>query len=259
MPSLREFQSAFRDGVFDAEDGRATAFIRANGRAPEDRLAIYRNNIFHNYREALRAVYPVVERLVGEEFFGHAAHAYIRRYRSVSNDVHRYGGQFAEFLADFPPARDLGYLADVARLEWLWHECFHGADSGPLAIEQLAAVAETDYEALQFDLHPACRLLASPFPVHRIWEVNQPEYQGEPTVDLNAGGVCLLLRRGVDGIVIEPLSAGHYAMLCALAEGHSLGEASARAAAADAGFDLGRFLRHHVSNSVLVDFRVGRA
>jgi hypothetical protein len=257
MPSLREFQTAFRDGIFGTADNQATAFIRADGAAPEDRLAIYRNNIFHNYHEALRAVYPVVERLVGEEFFRRAAHEYILRHPSFSNDVHCYGGQLGVFLAGFAPARDLLYLADVARLEWLWHECFHGAEHGPLAIERLAGVPESSYEALHFDLHPACRLLASPYPVHRIWEVNQPEYEGEPAVDLAAGGVRLLLRRDAGGIILETLSVGDDAMLRALGEGSAVGEAARRAVAADSGFDLGQFLRHCVTNCVLVDFRVG--
>lgn len=257
MPSLREFQTAFRDGIFGAGDGQATAFIRANGMAPEDRLAIYRNNIFHNYEEALRAVYPVVERLVGEEFFRHAAHEYVGRNPSFSNDVHCYGGQFGVFLAGFAPARALAYLADVARLEWLWHECFHGAEHGPLAIERLADVPESSYGALQFELHPACRLLASLYPVHRIWEVNQSEYEGDPAVDLGAGEVHLLLRRDAGGVVLETLSAGDDAMLRALHDGLTVGKAATRAVAADGGFDLGRFLRRHVANCVLVDFRVG--
>ena len=257
MPSLREFQTAFRDGIFGAADGQVTAFIRATGAAPEDRLAIYRNNIFHNYQEALRAVYPVVERLVGAEFFRCAAHEYILRNPSSSNDVHGYGGQLGAFLAGFAPARDLIYLADVARLEWLWHECFHGAEHGPLAIERLADAPENSYEALQFDLHPACRLLASPYPVHRIWEVNQSEYEGEPAVDLAAGGVRLLLRRDARSIVLETLSEGDDAMLRALREGSAVGEAARRAVAADSSFDLGQFLRRYVANCVLVDFRVG--
>ncbi len=257
MPSLREFQASFRDGIFSAEDGPVLALVRANGMAPEDRFDIYRNNIFHNYREALRAVYPVVERLVGEAFFRLAAHAYIRDYPSVSNDVHCYGGQFGDFLAGFAPARALVYLADVARLEWLWHESFHSADHAPLAIERLAAVAEGDYEALHFDLHPACRLLVSDYPVHRIWAVNQPEYQEEPAVDLGTGGVCLLLRRDAKGIAVEPLSTGHCAMLRALSEGLAVGAAAASAVAVDREFDLGQFLRHHIVNCVLVDFGIG--
>jgi hypothetical protein len=44
-------------------------------------------------------------------------------------------------------------------------------------------------------LPPYMRLLQSPYPVHRIWQVNQPEWQGDDAVSLNEGGVNLLIHR----------------------------------------------------------------
>ncbi|MGB9151295.1 MAG: DNA-binding domain-containing protein, partial [Burkholderiales bacterium] len=59
--------------------------------AADDRLDIYRNNAFSNLRGALQAVYPVVNRLVGADFFNHAANEYIGMTPSVSGDLHDYG------------------------------------------------------------------------------------------------------------------------------------------------------------------------
>lgn len=258
MLSLRELEAAFRDGVFDGEDARVAACLSticANGRAPQARLAVYRNSILHNYGEALRDVYPVIEKLVGEDFFRHAARQYIHRYPSNSNDVHRYGGQFAEFLESFPPARSLAYLRDVARLEWLWHESFHAAEHTSLSLERLAAVPAERHADLSFTLHPSCRLLASPFPIHRIWAANQPDAESA-TVDLDAGGVKLLIRRRGYNIELQSQSAGHYAALSQLAAGRNVIQACESAYAADPQFDFGAFLQHGVIDGLLVDFAI---
>lgn len=122
-------------------------------------LAIYRNNVFSNFREVLRAVYPVVERLVGESFFNYAADRFIRLYPSTSGGLHRFGGDFAEFLASFPPAADLVYLPDTARLEWLGLGSFViEALRNRLALEHLYQVSAL-YPLLALILNP--RLLSS--------------------------------------------------------------------------------------------------
>lgn len=256
MPTLRELELAFVRCMFDATEVAAESFVCANGIAPAARLEIYRNNIAHNYREALRDVYPVVERLVGEEFFRFAADRYIPCHPSCQGNLHGFGGKFAAFLQEFPPAAGLPYLGDVARLEWNWHESFHAADGSALALDRLMTVAEAALPSLHFQLHPSCRLLASPFPVDRIWAANQPDAAQGVTVDLNAGAVRLLIRRRGDAVAIEPLGDSEFALLAALMQGMPLQAALDAAHAVDANFDLAAFLVKRVSDSTLAGFVV---
>lgn len=252
MPSLRELQAAFVDAVF--ADGEAVRHALTPDCEP--RFEVYRNNTFANYTAALRAVYPVIERLVGAEFFAHAARRYVRNTPSTSGDLHRFGADFSEFLAALPACGELVYLPDTARLEWLMHEAFHAADHAPLDLGRLAAVAPDRYDALTFCLHPACRLLTSPYPVHRIWQVNQADVADTATVDLAQGGVHLLVARPVAGVELDLLAAAEFAALATLARGETLGVALEQAARVDAGFDAARFLRRRVAARTLVDFRV---
>ena len=196
MPSLPELQRAFADGVL-ADDAAIVQHLRA-GRFPAERhLQVYRNNVFESLTGAFKAVYPAVERLVGTGFFAYAVDGYIRRHPPASGNLHDFGEDFAGFLAGFEPARALAYLPDVARLEWAWHRAFHAADGGPLALAALAAVAPEHYGELRFRLHPSAQLLASDYPILRIWQVNQPDHAGDATVDLAEGGGRLLgVRRG---------------------------------------------------------------
>lgn len=256
MPTLRELELAFVRRMFDATDVAAENFVCANGMTPAARLAIYRNNIVHNYREALRDVYPVVERLVGEDFFRFAADHYIPCHPSCQGNLHGFGGEFAAFLEQFPPAAGLPYLGDVARLEWNWHESFHAADGSAMAIDRLMTVAQAALPSLHFQLHPSCRLLASPFPVDRIWAANQPDAAESMTVDLSAGGVRLLIRRRGDAVAIEPVGDPEFALLAALAQGLPLQAALDAAQAVDTSFDLAAFLVQRVSDSTLAGFVV---
>jgi hypothetical protein len=253
MPSLPELQRAFAAAVLDRGDRRVLAWIHGGAMGAEARLDVYRNNAWHNYREALRDVYPVIERLVGEDFFRYAADGYIARHRSRQGNLHAYGGRFAGFLRRLPQAAGLPYLPWVARLEWLIHESFHAADHPPLICARLAAVAPQDYGALRFVMHPSCRLLAAPCPVQHIWQANQPDAGGE--ADLSAGPVCLLIRRPGDTVVLEPLSAGAFALLSQCTRGHSLATSLAAAQAHQPGFDLTSFLAQRIGDATLVDLR----
>lgn len=328
MPSLHELQIGFAQAVLGRDETGFDEHVLANGLTGARRIQVYRNNTFASLTEALAAIHPVVQRLVGEGFFRYAAHEYIRRYPSTSGNLHDFGGDFADFLAEFPAAAALPYLADAARLEWAWHQVFHeanpppqptqpprgargsyarrsppthvgeganvpfphptpgpsphsektgdwggerlsfgniglspvhggeagegasggrGRDGGPpLDLAALAAISPEHYGELQFSLHPASRPIASPYPVLRIWEVNQEGYAGEDTVDLAEGGVQLLvIRRGIE-VLLEPLEPGEFALLQALAQGLPFASACGAALAAQSDIDLPVCLQGHV-------------
>ncbi|MEJ2344805.1 MAG: DNA-binding domain-containing protein [Gammaproteobacteria bacterium] len=253
MPGLRDLQTAF--GAALMNPGPADAAVAIQGRRGRERsLAIYRNNVFSNLREALRTLFPVIERLVGEEFFRYAADEYIRRYASPAGDLNRFGSRMPEFLADFEATAELMYLPDTARLEWLAHRAYHAADAGPCSLERLAAVAPERYADLRFRLHPGAALLASPYPVHRIWQVNQPGYAGADTVDLRAGPARLLVERRHGSVEVQYLDAGEWALVQALADDRTFSSACDQALAAQPDCDLGAVLSRLVAQSTLVDF-----
>lgn len=254
MRSLRELQFGFAEAIFGQEANDFAQEVVVDGLSSGRRLAIYRNNVFGRLTETLQAVYPVVQRLVGEGFFKFAAAEYISHYPSQSGDLHHYGLEFAGFLANFPPAAELSYLPDVAHLEWACHEVFHEADHGPLPLKQLQAVPPERYGDLKFRLHPAAQLIASLFPIHRIWEVNQPGYSGDQTVDLAIGEVRLLVKRSGRVAELNVLTSGEWCFLSTLADGCSFGEACETAFAAEPSFDLESALRRRVADLTLVDF-----
>ena len=243
MPSLHELQAAFAAAVQSGDNGFLPMVV-AGGPPQAERLAVYRNNARHNFREALRAVYPVVEMLVGSEFFAACADIHAAAHPSTSGDIHGYGGRFGDSLAGFAPAAGLPYLPDMARLEWAMHEVFHAPDDEVLNLEGLL---DADIGSLRFRLNRSCRLLRSPYPVDRLWALHQPGVSWDDGFDLFSGGVSMLVRRVDYEVAVERLGEPDFTMLSELASGEKLDTAFETALRWDEGFDLGAFLVRYVS------------
>jgi hypothetical protein len=259
MPSLAELQRSFAEAIF-APDGDAPAFALDRTENGADRFAIYRRAIFANYRNALGATYPVVQRLVGAAVFRAAVDAYVRAQPSTCGDLNDYGDTFAAFLATYPPAAGLPHLSDVARLEWAIDGASRAADANGTPDEVLAALAAVPAERLpdaRLRLAPSCRLLTSVWPVFRIWQVNQPDHAGDDHVRLDPAGEALLVRRDAAGVAVLRLAAGDFAWLATLAGGATLAAAIDAATRADAAFDLGRALHAHVAGGTIAGIATG--
>src|SRR5687767_8407646 len=162
------------------------------GRTGAAGLAVYRGNAFGNWAQALAGAYPIVRKIVGEEFFEGLARAYARAHPSASGDLNEYGAALAEFVAVFPHTQDLPYLPDVARMEWLAHRAYYAADAKPFDV---TGISHSNPQALRPRLAPASALLASDWPLARIWVVHQDDYAGEVAVDLRSGPNRILVHR----------------------------------------------------------------
>ena len=253
MPELATLQALFSAAMADrAHDKHAVPLIAGDAELARRRLAVYRANIAANAVGALAAIYLIVRKLVGDEFFAGLAHAYCAAHPSASGDLNELGGHLADFLPAFAPARELPYLADVARMEWLVHKAHYAVDHASLDVGRLASIREGDYPRLELTLHPAVATLASAYPLFRIWEVHQDDYRGEMTVDLASGGEAIIFYRPRYRVTVASLSRGEAAFLGAVTQGDLLGTALERALAADAGFDLGASLQNWSAANIVV-------
>src|SRR5262249_29130236 len=154
MPShLHETQAAMRRALLGGDAVALTALTASAGALAEAQIAVYRNNLFASLTDVLLNTFPVVCRLVDERFFPYAAHEFIRRHPPARPCFAEYGAQFPDFLAAFPPCRELSSLADVARLEWLLSGAAKAEEAVPLAPARLASVApaETPRLVLRLD------------------------------------------------------------------------------------------------------------
>jgi hypothetical protein len=257
VPSLRELQRDLMHALLDGESAR--------GIAPAHALSVYAGNVRSNFTDSLISSYPVIQHLVGEDYFLQAVRGFHAGHPSLSGDLQAAGTRFAQYLSQLHGDDEYRYLGDVARLEWLVQETLLAPAHDPLDLAKVGRVAPTAYDELLFQLHPAARLFASEFPCLAIWEANTGGAAEPPLIDLGAGPDRLLLLRHGGELKFHRLSRGELAFLQSLHAGERFAAAvknGARGGEIDAahgplvpaGFDAAAALQRFVIAGVIVDF-----
>ncbi|MDE2091723.1 MAG: putative DNA-binding domain-containing protein [Gammaproteobacteria bacterium] len=256
-PSLPELQRQFAAAMLDEEPSLLRAWVLGKGLTPEARLQVYRNIVRNNHAAALRTAYPVVLRLVGDDFFELVAARYMRDCPTRSGNLQDYGADFAEFLAQVPEASGLAYLPDVARLEWARQESYLAADMPTLSQAELhAALRDPESPALRFTLHPSIRLVNSIHPIWDIWMFCQkaaPEH-----LDLSSGRQTVIVWRDSNQLAMQLLVSGRRQFITALLTQAPLAAAYEQAIAAEANFDLTACLYELLGAGLVTGFFISR-
>lgn len=221
-------QAEFARSLLKAEVPPPSLVRSSNGAETERRFAVYRNNVVVGLVRALESRFPVVARLVGEEFFRAMAQVYVTQDPPRSPILFRYGSTFPDFVAGFAPAAEVPFLADVARLELARGRAYHAADVRPLPPEAFASLDADRLTVTGVRLHPSVEILTSPFPVVSIWRAHQEE--SEPRLTNFEGEAALILRPDLD-VEVHLLPRGGYQFLSALHQGASFSRAATIAVA----------------------------
>jgi hypothetical protein len=253
MPSLPELQDRIAAALTDPGLAPETADLF---RGPLDRvlprLGIYRGNFVGNCSTALAGAYPIVQKIVGAEFFRELARAYVRSTPSTSANLNLYGSTFPVFLGEFVPVADLLYLPDVARMEWYAHLAYFSADSAPFDSSSLARIPPEMFGELHPRLAPHCSLLDSPWPLERLWLVHQDHYDGPFEVDLDGRPDRILVYRDGWRAQVKSLAPGDFRFLEAALSGENLGATLEVAISADSQFAPSTALGRWINAQIIV-------
>ncbi|HEY4846432.1 MAG TPA: DNA-binding domain-containing protein [Methylocella sp.] len=233
---METWQSDFAHAVRDPDLVIPRDVTSHNSNAPQERFAVYRNNVVVGLVSALEARFPATRKIAGEDFFKGAARLFAATQLPRSPLMMFYGDAFPAFLAEFEPAREVPYLADVARLEAARTRAYHAADAKPLTSAALVGGVPDALARMRFILHPSVEIIASDYPIVTIWAMNSGEMDLAPITDWR-GENALVWRPGFD-VEVRRLPPGAKIFLQTLAARNPLGEAAAAALAANASFDL---------------------
>jgi len=232
---LAETQRQFAAALLDAS-AAVPAVVRCHGgRVPERRFAVHRNNVIAGLISALAVRFPVVHRLVGDDFFRAMARAYVIEQPPRSPVLLHYGETLPGFIENFGPAASIEYLADVARLELARGRAYHAADAAALDAGVLASLGPEELDELRVSFHPSVSLLESPFPVVSIWEAHQTADVAPVTEWVPEAA---LVGRPTLEVEVWRLPPGGHTFLAGLAQRMTLTGAAGKASALTADFDL---------------------
>jgi hypothetical protein len=198
-----------------------TRFISAQGL-----MGIYQNSAIGNIINALAITYPVIQKLVGEEFFRAMCRRFITKNWPKTANLDDYGADYPLFLLEFEHVKHLAYLSDVGYLEWLFQRSSLADDSEAPDWSVLTNVEANETLKLKFKLSPWVRLIKSVYPIDKIWTMNQENTVQESTLDCNEqNDTCLVLFRKELKTDILLISAGEFAMLSSFYQGLSFDKA----------------------------------
>lgn len=243
MSELLRTQSLFA-GALRSAAGESMALGVLSGDAIRNQhlLAVYRGNAVANAGKALELAYPVVQQIVGEEFFSGLCREFWRQHPSRSGDLNEYGEAFPVFLRSFEPVRELPYLVDVAALEWSVSRAAQAEDHAAESLSALSNVAPERMAHLRFFVQPALRLHASTWSIASIWLQHQPDWPGEIAIDPDRAECAAVHRVGLRTQVLQ-LSSAEMAFWRTAQAGDTLDAMLGEAFALDEQFDVQRSLQ----------------
>src|SRR3546814_9782186 len=115
MTRLAERLDEFALALLDPERAVPKGLVGPDGEPSARRFAVYRNNVFVGLTDALRAGFPCIVRLVGDDFFAAMARVFAAATPPSSPVLLHYGPEFPDFIASFQPAESLPYIAEIGR------------------------------------------------------------------------------------------------------------------------------------------------
>jgi hypothetical protein len=232
---LHEFQREFGRALRRGDS--VPAAIESGHHA---RFAIYRQSFLASLVETLSTAFPVVRKLVGPAFFTAVAQKFVADYPPEKPRLSLYGTEFPAYLATVPEAAGLGYLPDLARLEWAHVESYFApAPDKRIDPHELIAGVDKDASRLRFEPSPSLRLVAAQFAIYAIWRAHQEPLGGQSLADIDPAKPESVRLVG-DGqfVRLARLDPAAHAFVASLASGHALGHAQEHALGIDQGFDI---------------------
>ncbi len=220
---LRDLQKEFKSELLRGQTAHIHSLIESRGFQAAQRLNIYRNNIEATLSEALASIFPISCVMVGDEFFNHMARTYIHSQTPVSGDLRDYGAQLPAFMQSIPELKELGYLPDIAKIDWACHTAFHAASVPAVEIDSLRQYSAQDYESLQFTLHPAVSAIQSSFPIFDIWDFATNTVPDTTVPTITANGQQVLVYRRDHTVKVAQIGPEFFALFDCIAQQQTLG------------------------------------
>ena len=197
-------------------------------------LKVYQQSAQGNISQALSLTYPVINKLLGNDFFHALTIKFMQKYPPVCSNMDDYGADFSRFLAEFEHTKSYLYLPDVALLEWQFHLSTIADETNTNDWQSITNKNMEQLANCTFGLSPSAKLMVANYPVDEIWQINQDGIADDllkKSIDVSKSmEVFLLLLRQQMKVTIYRLSAVEYQLLTLLLAGNNLHDVLAKLA-----------------------------
>jgi hypothetical protein len=194
------------------------------------RFGVYRNNVTTSLVRAMESSFPVVRRLLGEDYFAGFTREFVQKHPPRSPLLFEYGAEFSAYLASATDLKGYPYLSDIARLEQQVRISYHEENADTLKATELTQISEDELIQTVFTPHPAAAILSSEYAIHAIYRANRSA-QAESVDDIQKPQSILVTRPEFE-VELNSLTTDQHEFFQSLINGSPFGDA------ADAAFDV---------------------
>jgi hypothetical protein len=250
---LRELQKQFAAQIYDTENTNIVSQINSSQIPTDVRLNVYRNNVFGNFSSVLGMIYPILQKLVGEDYFDSLCVKYRQKHPSPSGNLDDYGQRLPKLIEDLRDEHKLAYLKDIANLEWKFHRAYTSRNVADFKIEEFQKLKEEELSEITFKLHPSCVLIASRFPIFSIWE------SVDSNKKLNLDQLpkeFILIERARFDVEIQNLTEEEFLFLKHAKKGQNLYKIYEEISPEFADLDIGSAMNKFISNGVIASYGI---
>lgn len=248
---LHDLQKNFFAGIFKQDRAVLDAIQAGKLITPEQRLQVYRNNVYLILTEHLQNIFPVVMELVGKDFFRQSAKEFITAFPPASGDMTFYGDAFPKFLQSLPSLSQHPYTGDVAVLEWHYYTTALLPVYAAMSVEKFRQQLAKSGQITDMVLQPHVSVVASPYPVLDIWQQIRNE-ETDALAEIEMDQPChLLIYRNDNDVALLAVDEALFAFTQAIKTGKTAEEAVDAALYVDPDFQPAGHIQYFLCNKML--------
>jgi len=244
MSDKEEFYEVISKSIIGVDNSKLADLVGDNY---VHRIEAHRGNYRMSTQSTIISAYPIVARLVGDEYISGLAQKFVEEFPPKVATLPQYGDEFPEFLRKFAPVqKDLPWLSAVAELDRAWFFAYSAKDQVPLRVKDLQGKAALALPILAPCLVASASLLRFTVPAYSIWRTNKQDDEVKP-VNLRKGAQWAVVWRKDNQINHQSLTQAEYVFLTNIEGGLSFANSYAEAVKYDKQFDLQRQFSHWLS------------
>jgi hypothetical protein len=213
-------QTVFRAVAGEGALVETTSLVTGGALEPADRVGIYAEMYWLRMRDSLRADYPYVHQVLGDEDFDVLVARHVRQRPSTHHSLSRLGVDFAETVRE-AELEAVPWLADLAALEWARAESFVAVDAPVLERSSLATLKAETFTRSRLVVSPSLRLLHPSWDVIPVWRALESGASWK-NLEVTAAVSALVVWRQSFAVFHVPVPAPEARALSSVLEGLGL-------------------------------------
>lgn len=181
--SLEHWQIQFFGYILNVENSFTQLIKPMPDLTVESCVQIYKRGYNARLTEVLGDTFEASWWVLGDEAFFKFAGEFISNIPSRSYDLSDYGSEFPNYLESQSISKEILFLPDLARFEWLFKAVFHESDISA-ANDDLSAQLSTNPD-LKITINNQVHFFSSKYSVYDLWTMRSTQISSLSEINLN--------------------------------------------------------------------------